>query len=414
MIKRFESNCSHNKLIYARCIQLICGCVGMLFIGIIFSWSSIKVPLREELHYTAQQLAVTYTVSLCFFCIGNLITGLTLKRLGFRLLGALSAALIVSGFSLTAGISAPSPVLLCAFYGAAVGSGIGICYNCILSTASAWFPDKKGMCSGLLMMCFGISSMLWSRLALWLFDTPEIGWRGCYTTIGVTTACIVMLCALIMHFPANNVTLLGTKPSLDNKNAISEHSYTGKEVLRMPSFWFYYLYGICTAAVGTTVLSFVMDAAKALGASDAFGASMVGIAAMGNGLGRVLCGLTYDRFGRKRTFLFANCVTVAAPALMLIALPSKSLFLAGISFLLSGLSFGCCPTISSALMSSFYGMKYFPINYSLSNSKMIFSSLGASCAGILLDRCGGYAVPYIMLLTLSICACFLCRFIKKP
>lgn len=393
---------------------LVLGSLGFFFVGILFAWSVIKAPLRDELGASGELLASVYTLSVCFFCIGNLLTGAFLKKTGIKRLLVIASAFIFVGLSGCAVLSDTSLWLLYPLYGVFCGCGIGLAYNGVLSTVSAWFPDKKGTCSGVLMMCFGLSSLMWGKLGSILFDMPGVGWRGAYGLFGLCIAAVLLLCAFFLHAPTGPVKLLpkGEKRGIPLEEA--SRDMTGAEVLRDRSFWVYYIYGIAAAAVGSTVLSFAMDVCLSLGAAAKLAVAMVGITSVGNGLGRILCGLSFDYLGRKRTLFLANCCTLLAPVLMLIAIHSSSLAAAGFSLLFSGLSFGTCPTIGSALMSSFYGMKYFPVNYSLSNSKMIFSSAGATAASILLSRSGGYTAPYIMLLGLAVMAFLMSFFIRKP
>lgn len=397
-----------------RWVYLLTGSAGYFFVGILFSWSIIKVPLREAIGAGTQMLASVYTLSVCFFCIGNLLTGVFLKKLGVKRMLFIASALIMAGLVCCSFLKSESSWLLYPFYGVMTGCGIGLSYNSILSTVSAWFPDKKGTCSGVLMMCFGLSSIMWGKLASLLFDMEGVGWRAAYVFFGVSIAAVLMACAFILHAPGKSVSLPEKAKSKIAAEDVPARDFSGREVLRSPSFWLYYIYGIGAAAVGSTVLSFAMDVCVSLGAAAATAVSMVGIASVGNGLGRVLCGLSFDLLGRKRTIFIANCFTLLAPLLMLAAFGTDSLLLAALSLLFSGLSFGTCPTIGSVLMSSFYGMKYFPVNYSLSNSKMIFSSLGATAAGALLTRTGTYTAPYIMLTSLAAISFLLSFFIKKP
>lgn len=393
---------------------LVTGAFGFLFTGILFGWSIIKVPLRDEMGFSPQQLALAYTLATCLFCVGNILTGLLHKRLGVKKLLMLSSVLVFVGFAGCSGVQPGQQFRLLLFYGLLVGCGIGLSYNGILSTVNSWFPDKKGTCSGILMMCFGLSSIMWGKLSQFLFSHPAIGWRRAYLIFGLAIASVLILCALHLRVSTEENKLPKAKKAVRGGENFEVRDLKGSEVLQRPSFWIYYIYGICAAAVGATVLSFAMDVCLTLGAAASVAVSMVGIASAGNGLGRVMCGLSYDILGRRRTFFIANCITLMAPVFMLAALSTNSLLLAAISLLLSGLSFGTCPTIGSTLMSSFYGMKYFPINYSLSNSKMIFSSMGASAASWLLSLSGGYFAPYIMLLILAITAFIMSFFIRSP
>lgn len=95
--------------------------------------------------------------SMCFFCLGGFAGGLLGKRIGCRLSLLLAAVLAGFGFYLASRLKGQI-VILYLSYGVMAGFGIGISYNIIISTISAWFPDRKGLCSGVLMMGFGASA----------------------------------------------------------------------------------------------------------------------------------------------------------------------------------------------------------------------------------------------------------------
>ena len=110
----------------------------------------------------------------------------------------------------------------------------------------------------------------------------------------------------------------------------------------------------------------------------------------------------------------SNLTTLVSPLVMIAALLASSLPLAVVSLCLIGLSFGSNPTISSALISEFYGRRCFSINYSISKTKLLFSSLAATAAGALLQSTGGYLAPFIMLASFAAVALGMSFLIRHP
>ena len=100
-------------------------------------------------------------------------------------------------------------------------------------------------------------------------------------------------------------------------------------------------------------------------------------------------------------------LTVFVPAILLGALVSKSSLLLTIGFSLAGITYGSYPTVSASFISEEYGRKDFSINYSVSNSKLLFSSFGATAAGMLLEKSGVYRPPLLMLLIFAVIALLL-------
>ena len=74
-----------------RWIYLATGVVSMLFAGILYAWSILKAPLSAEFGWTGAQLALNFTLTMSFFCIGGLLGAQISKRLGHRI------ALIIAG-----------------------------------------------------------------------------------------------------------------------------------------------------------------------------------------------------------------------------------------------------------------------------------------------------------------------------
>ena len=148
------------KNLNVRWLYLTAGVLALLFAGIIYGWSILKAPLAADFGWTADQLALNFTLTMCFFCLGGMAGGLLSKRIGSRASLILAGALSCLGFFLTARLDGASVAMLYVSYGVLAGLGIGIAYNVIISTVNAWFPDKKGTCSGALMMGFGASALV--------------------------------------------------------------------------------------------------------------------------------------------------------------------------------------------------------------------------------------------------------------
>ena len=167
-------------------------------------------------------------------------------------------------------------------------------------------------------------------------------------------------------------------------------------------------------AVGNSVISFARDLVLSVDAAPALATTLVGVLSIFNGIGRILTGAIYDSLGRKTTMLASNILTIFAAGLTLLAVQMSSLPLCIVGLCLTGLSYGSCPTMTSAFTASFYGTKYFPTNYSITNFNLIVASFIATFANNLLISTGGYTAPFIMLLILAVCALGLNLSIKKP
>lgn len=396
-----------------RWLYMILGVIALLFAGVIYAWSILKAPLAAELGWSGSQLALNFTLTMCFFCLGGFVGGLLSKRIGGRACLFLAAALSGVGFFLSSRLSAGSLGLLYLGYGIMAGLGIGIAYNVIISTVGAWFPDKKGLCSGVLMMGFGSSALVIGKLASALIEGP--GWRTAFLTVGLALAGVLLVTGLLLRRPDADTAL----PQAEKKAAAGGEDFetqdypTGK-MLRRLSFWLAFLCIVCMSAVGNTVISFARDLALSVGAQAALATTLVGVLSVCNGLGRIVIGALFDKLGRKKTMLLANLLTITAAGITLLAVSLGSLPVCILGLCLTGFSYGAGPTISSAFTSAFYGTRYFPVNFSVMNFNLMFASFMATAASGLLESTGGYVGPFLFLLTLAVISLILNLSIRRP
>lgn len=386
-----------------RWLYLILGVAVLLCIGVLYAWSIMKAPLAEEFGFSDATLATTYTISMIFFCLGSIAAGLMAKKISFRRLLLCGGVLILCGFVLLSNMRNTGVLWLNLFYGVLVSSGIGIAYNIMISEVTAWFPDMRGLCSGILMMGFGASAMVIGQIVTPLFQEGGIGWRKIYFFFGILCFLVLLLCAAFLRAP---------KHAAEAGTAADAEGLTAKETMQKSSFWIFYLYGATGAAIGSTIISFARDFALNIGMAVAGAVLLVGVLSICNGVGRIICGLFYDKFGGRITIPLIAFLTVCVPAILLgaLAFGSSALLVAGFS--LAGITYGSYPTVSASFISEEYGRKDFSINYSISNSKLLFSSFGAAAAGVLLEKSCSYYMPLIMLLIFAVIALLLSFMIR--
>lgn len=404
----------NNKQLNKRWIILIFGVITMLFAGIIYAWSILKVPFADDLGFQADKLSLNFTFTMCFFCLGGLLSSWLVKKIGTFFSIALSGILAGCGFIFTSLINEDQVSLLFVTYSLMAGLGIGMSYILIISTVNAWFPDKKGFSSGALMMGFGASSLVLGNIANKLFDS-SIGWRKTFIILGLASGFVIAISALIIKRPDNNVVLPEPKKKNNTKSEDFDIiDYRPTQMLARFTFWRAFIYLICITAVGNSVISFARDLALSVGAKAALATTLVGVLSVCNGLGRIITGAVFDSMGRRFTMIAANILTIIAAGITLLAVYLNNLPLCIIGLCLTGMSYGSSPTVSSAFTSAFYGQKHFAANLSIMNFNLMCASFIATACSSLLTASGGYTVPFILLLSLSVVALLLNISIKRP
>jgi OFA family oxalate/formate antiporter-like MFS transporter len=392
---------------------LVFGVASMVFIGIIYAWSILKAPLGEAFGWTVSQMALNFTLTMCFFCFGGVAAGILTKRSSPKVTLLIAAIASCAGFVITSRLSGQI-ILLYLSYGVLGGFGIGMAYNVLISSTGAWFPDKKGLCTGALMMGFGSSALILGSIAGAMIGTPAIGWRSTYLVFGILIGIVLLIAALVMRFPPQGTELPKNEKKTQNQEVFERKDYTTAEMIKRTSFWMFFIFTITIAATGSTVISFARDLALSIGASASLATTLVGVLSVCNGLGRIFCGLLFDNWGRRKTMLFANYLSILAPAMTLVAVLIESLPLGVLSLCLTGIAYGCSPTISSAFVSTFYGMKYFGMNFSIANTMLVPASFIATLGSVLLSITKTYVAPFVLLLGLALVGLTLNLNIKRP
>lgn len=398
-----------------RWFYLAAGVFTMLFSGVLYAWSILKVPFSADFGWSTGSLSLNFTLTMCFFCLGAFFGSLICKKAGPRITLIIAGVLVGVGFITTGFLTSDRLFLLYISYAVLAGTGIGISYNVVVSTVCAWFPDRKGLCSGCLMMGFGVSTLILGNVINRFFDDPKIGWSKSYIILGSVLAVVLIIAGLVLRRPSSDMVFPEAKAKKSvQKESFETRDYTTKEMLSSFTFWRAFVFMILLTAVGNSVISFARDLAVSVNASVSLATTLVGVLSVCNGVGRVLTGAVYDALGRRTTMFLANIVTIIAAGVTLLAVRMNSLPVCIIGLCLTGISYGSCPTLTSAFTMSFYGSKYFSVNYSLTNFNLIIASFIATASSALLVSTGGYTAPFIMLLALAVAALGLNFTIKKP
>lgn len=133
---------------------LLVGFFLLLALGLIYAWSVIGAPVADQFAWSASQASFVFTVSMVFFCVGGIFGSVVSQKVGICRTLLLAATCMLAGCLLTAFMT--SHLGFCLAYGVLCGTGVGIAYNVLLGRIGAWYPDKPGLCSSVLLTGFGL------------------------------------------------------------------------------------------------------------------------------------------------------------------------------------------------------------------------------------------------------------------
>ena len=379
-----------------RWIKLGVGCIMMTLLGLVYAWSVFVAPLEKEFGWTRSQTSFTFTVSMIFFILGLIASGFLSNVLSKRKITIASALCLLLGFFLCSRVSS-LPGLYVA-YGVLVGFGVGLANNALVSSIVKWFPEKTGLASGILMMGFGLGGLILSPLAVALMGT--YGWRTTFLGFGVAFSAILAAGSLVVVMPPADYAVAGGG---SKKSGAVPVDMPIAKVLGAKSYWLYILWFAMIMAGGLLVIGHASPYAMGLGATSAFAAIATGVLSLSNGVGRVLTGVVFDKFGLKASMFMMTSLLILASVLLILSSATGSLTLMLIGFMVTGLSYGGGPPTSSTFAMTFYGPKHFSINYAAVSAGMIPGALlGPMLAASLYAGSGGYMTSFVAMLFFAV------------
>lgn len=396
-----------------RLAVLFSGAVICLFIGLIYAWSIFVAPLETELGWTRAQTSATFTVSMISFCIAGMVSGALIQRCAPRRIVLTAAALFLAGFSASSRIG--TVLGLYVSYGVLCGAGVGLAYNAVLSCVSKWFPEKTGVVSGVLLMCFGFGGMALGSLASSLIAL--LGWRTTFLVFAVLFAAILAGFSLMIRPPREDEldSAVHVSQKKSARQEVSGVEMTAGQMLRRVSFWLYFLWAVVLSAAGLAVIGNASMCAREIGASTRAAAAITGMLSICNGIGRILVGLIFDRFGRKISATYANALLVAAMLLITLSALIHSVGAFVVGGVILGLGYGSVPPLNAAFVNQYYGAKHYALNFSLMNLNLIPASLlGPLAAGVIQTATGSYLMMYIALAAACAVVYLTQLLIKRP
>jgi len=275
-------------------------------IGAVYAYSVYTKPLMAALGWRYEQVTLAFSLAIGCLGLSAAFLGRVIEQRGPRQAG-MFAALCYGGGLILAGlaVSLRSPVLFYLGYGVLGGLGLGVGYLTPVATLVKWFPDRRGLATGLAIMGFGFGALLAGPLILKLIAAA--GLAHTFMILGGGYLTVMMVCAQVLRRPPDGWRPAGwtgsTHDALHGATAGAEPAST-RRVLTSPRFVMLWLLFFIQVTCGIAVISAASPMAQeiaGLGAAQA--ATMVGLMGLFNGLGRIGWSSLSDVIGRPATFM---------------------------------------------------------------------------------------------------------------
>ena len=291
-----------------------------LCLGAIYAWSVFTPTLKAApFNFTAADTQWVFSVGLLSFALTMIFAGRWQAKVGPRKVSIVGGVILGLGYVLAKYFgSAFLGQIIC--IGLMGGIGIGLAYVCPISVGIKWFPDKKGMVSGLSVAGFGFGALIWIKLAgSWGHLIEKIGILNVFAVYGIIFFLLVLIGSIVMVNPPEGYKPAGwTPPKPETGKATGSLTFTSSQMLRSPQFYTIWLAFTFSAMAGLMVIGIIklfgIDALQTAGysmteASAIAGTAMAVFYAIANGLGRIIWGALSDKIGRK-TAIFLMCLSI--------------------------------------------------------------------------------------------------------
>lgn len=416
----------------SRPVYAVFGVLVLLFAGLVYAWTTFSKPLTNI--WTPGALTWTSTIVMSFFCIGGMVSGRMQKKgISLKTILFLGAVLMLAGFAVAGLLGNATGSVLFVFigFGALAGLGAGLAYNVVLSAVGAWFPDKQGLISGILLMGFGISSFLIGFAYAACVDQMDgkggIPWQICFLAIGI--ACFVFLAvgAIVIRRPGPEFVPPAPKPGKKGQNKTEPfEDVTPGQMVRKTNFWLMFTWATLTTVAGFAVVflgtPIAVAAVPSLNANAGVLAIIVGLISIFNGLGRIFFGALFDKAGYKVTLLGICVCFIVSMGLLILAMVTGSLLFLILGYITTGLAFGGVTTSQSAFCNKFFGAKYYAQNFPIMVLVLLVASFGtklvqavqSSLEGGGMSTTGAYIVVLCGVAAVCVIAGIAAALIKKP
>jgi MFS transporter, OFA family, oxalate/formate antiporter len=331
--------------------------IMQICLGAVYGWSVFKIPLMKTEHWSETSVQLNFTLAILFLGVGTVIGGLWQDRVGPRKVATVAGVLYGIGYLVAAfGSHQHSLNLLYLGYGVLSGIGMGMGYITPVATLVKWFPDKRGLMTGVAVCGYGAGALVMSPVAARLI--PLKGTAFTFGALGIVYFILVVIAAQFYANPPQGWRLPGWEPKSSVAKAASTYEFTVREAASTWQFYLLWMMLFLNVSAGIMIISQASPMAQSkefVGMTALQAASMVGLISIFNALGRVFWAWVSDLIGRAKVYF----LLYAIQAVIFFLLPSlHSVTAFSVAFAIIGLCYGGGFGTMPSFTADFFGAKF--------------------------------------------------------
>jgi len=338
-----------------RWLIAVAAVIMQICLGAVYGWSVFVKPIIAVEHWTLTQVSLTFTLAVAMLGVGTVIGGLWMDRSGPRIVAATGGVLYGIGYLIASyAITQHSLAILYLGYGVFSGLGMGMAYITPVATLAKWFPDRRGLMTGVAVCGYGAGALVMSPIAARLILSKGIPFT--FVSLAVVYLVLVVLAAQWYVNPPQGWRPKGWEPNTAVSKAATTSEFTVSQAMGTWQFWLLWFMLFLNVSAGIMIISQASPMAQQLvGLSAVQAAGIVGVISIFNAVGRVFWAWVSDFIGRATVYflLFAIQVVVffVLPSAHSVTLFTTLVAIVGLCY---GGGFGTMPSFTA----DFFGARY--------------------------------------------------------
>jgi OFA family oxalate/formate antiporter-like MFS transporter len=324
-------------------------------LGAVYGWSVFVKPLIAQEGWKLTDVSLTFTLAIVFLGVGTVIGGLWMDRAGPRLVATVAGVLYGIGYMVSGYASSHHSLdILYLGYGVLGGLGMGMGYICPVATLVKWFPERRGLMTGIAVCGYGFGALIMSPVAAKAIIAQGVSWT--FWMLGIVYLIIVAAMAQFYANPPQGWRPAGWEPRTAVAKAASTYDFTVKEAMGTWQFWLLWMMLFLNVSAGIMIISQASPMAQQLVKMTAVeAAGIVGLISICNGAGRIFWAWVSDMIGRSRVYFLLFAIQVV----LFFLLPRvESTLIFTVSVMLIGLCYGGGFGTMPSFTADFFGPKY--------------------------------------------------------
>ena len=282
-----------------RWVIAIAGVFLQIALGAVYAWSVFRVPLAKQFGWSISEVTLTFTISIFVLGFAAFFGGLWLNRKGPRVVALTGGALYGLGVFLAS--FSHNLWWLYLSYGVIGGIGLGLGYIVPVAVLVKWFPDRRGLITGIAVGGFGAGALITAPVATRLIQS--VGVLSTFAYLGIAYLIVTIVTGLFMRNPPDGWKPEGWTPTATETSHRAGRDFTLSEALKTWQWWALWLLLFLNTCAGISIISQEAPLFQELaGVTAVVAASMVGLASIGNAVGRVFWAWISDLITRRATF----------------------------------------------------------------------------------------------------------------